>query len=388
MIRNLLYFLAALALANPAIAAGPHFSNSGGIGAASCTLSGGEWTGGSCSWFIDGMTGISSFAGVGITASAHPFTSDFFYAGDNFAASSNLTRTTDTATGSGVIQFDSLIDNIVSSNRTGGPAQASVGLGVRSIKPDFLTSTSTQEADGLYIQTKTGIHGDTATILADAAGISGGNNFINIMEGSVILFNPVDASIDKEIRYQAASFDQAHSSSFGLNLWAEKGVIDNGILLSSTSASDYFTNFVIGNRNNVTTWTVDSNGNEALAGSVAAAGLLVTANNSPILMSNAAHTANINILNLDASGNLQVGSGVSGQVVVTPPIFNTAGYMQQHGITFSALPACVAGAAGIIAFITDASAAITAWHQQVTAGGGANKAFIACNGSGWFAFDY
>lgn len=55
--------------------------------------------------------------------------------------------------------------------------------------------------------------------------------------------------------------------------------------------------------------------------------------------------------------------------------------------TFSALPTCNASVEGTIAYINDASAAITAWHQAVSAGGGSSKAFVACNASGWLAFD-
>jgi hypothetical protein len=55
---------------------------------------------------------------------------------------------------------------------------------------------------------------------------------------------------------------------------------------------------------------------------------------------------------------------------------------------FASLPTCDSNAAGTIAYVTDARAPIMAWHQEVTAGGGTNKAFIACNGSGWFAWDY
>jgi hypothetical protein len=56
--------------------------------------------------------------------------------------------------------------------------------------------------------------------------------------------------------------------------------------------------------------------------------------------------------------------------------------------TFVSLPTCDAKAAGTIAYITDASVAISSWHQAVTKGGGDNNAFVACNGSGWFAWDY
>jgi len=62
--------------------------------------------------------------------------------------------------------------------------------------------------------------------------------------------------------------------------------------------------------------------------------------------------------------------------------------IQLTATTFAALPTCNSASAGTLAYITDASAAITAWHQQVTAGSGANKALLACNGTGWFAFDY
>lgn len=77
--------------------------------------------------------------------------------------------------------------------------------------------------------------------------------------------------------------------------------------------------------------------------------------------------------------NALVGN-VDGSVALGGPV-------QLPGKTFATLPTCNAGNAGYLAYITDASAAITAWHQQVTAGGGANKAFVACNGTGWFAFD-
>lgn len=56
--------------------------------------------------------------------------------------------------------------------------------------------------------------------------------------------------------------------------------------------------------------------------------------------------------------------------------------------SFANLPVCNSTNAGVMAHITDASVAITAWHQQVTAGGGSNRAFITCNGSTWNAFSY
>lgn len=82
--------------------------------------------------------------------------------------------------------------------------------------------------------------------------------------------------------------------------------------------------------------------------------------------------------------------GINGSVVVslnTSKVVTLASALQLGALTFSVLPTCASNP-GAVAYITDASAAITTWHQQVTAGGGSNKAFIACNGSGWFAFDY
>ncbi|OXI63141.1 hypothetical protein CFB47_07830 [Burkholderia sp. AU27893] len=73
----------------------------------------------------------------------------------------------------------------------------------------------------------------------------------------------------------------------------------------------------------------------------------------------------------NTDGSVQVGKGV-----------------QVSNTTYAALPTCNTGTAGYIAHITDASAAITAWHQQVTAGGGTNGAFVTCNGSTWNAFSY
>lgn len=78
-----------------------------------------------------------------------------------------------------------------------------------------------------------------------------------------------------------------------------------------------------------------------------------------------------NAITANNDGSVQVGKGI-----------------QVSNTTYAALPTCNATNTGYIAHITDAASAITAWHQQVTAGGGSSGAFIACNGSGWYAFDY
>jgi hypothetical protein len=57
-----------------------------------------------------------------------------------------------------------------------------------------------------------------------------------------------------------------------------------------------------------------------------------------------------------------------------------------NSTTFANLPTCNSTNQGIIAFITDASAAISAWHQTVSAGGGSTKTFVQCNATNWLAF--
>lgn len=75
-------------------------------------------------------------------------------------------------------------------------------------------------------------------------------------------------------------------------------------------------------------------------------------------------------------------------LVLTPTTAQFGTPVQLPAKTFASLPACAGGTAGTTAYIVDASVPITTWHQQVTAGGGSNKAFITCNGSTWNAFSY
>lgn len=204
---------------------------------------------------------------VGSTSSSRQHEGDFFNPGDDYARGVNLIRVMDTAKGDGKIHFPLLIDNIVSSDRANGPAQASVGLGIRSVKPDFLTSRSTQETDGLYVQTKTGLAGDTSGVLIDAVGIAGGESFVNMIEGSAGLFDKYGRVV-KKIRYQGPSFNQAAGGSFGTQLYAEKGVHDHAILIDGSSKSDFFTNFIYASTGGANKWRVTKDGNEYLDGAL------------------------------------------------------------------------------------------------------------------------
>jgi len=60
--------------------------------------------------------------------------------------------------------------------------------------------------------------------------------------------------------------------------------------------------------------------------------------------------------------------------------------LQLAPVQYAALPACGASTEGVMAYVVDASAPITAWHQTVSAGSGSNKTFVSCDGSGWRAF--
>jgi hypothetical protein len=64
----------------------------------------------------------------------------------------------------------------------------------------------------------------------------------------------------------------------------------------------------------------------------------------------------------------------------------TASLQRLSPTHYDLLPACTAAAAGTIAYITDASRPVTAWRQPVTGGGGSNRTFVSCLGSGWLAF--
>lgn len=215
--------------------------------------------------YIDGRNIIGGVRSVTVE---YNFNADFFHVGDDFIRAANLATNIDTAVGSGKIRAAYAINNVVLSNRANGPAQASVGLTVRSIKPDFLTSVSTQEADGFYGETKTGKLGDTSVYLGDAVGVDGGISFVNLLEGTASLVSDTTGAQTKVIRTQLAAFDQASGGSFGFNAVAEKGVIGTGILLQGLSSGNYFANFLTATKDGVIQWQVDGTGNVYAAGSV------------------------------------------------------------------------------------------------------------------------
>ena len=96
----------------------------------------------------------------------------------------------------------------------------------------------------------------------------------------------------------------------------------------------------------------------------------------------------VGIAGSKATANFEIRSGPDGAVMANGSPVLTGAKAKLAPTMFAALPVCDAAADGMLAYVADARAAITAWHQHVTAGGGRNKAFVACNGMGWFAFSY
>jgi len=91
------------------------------------------------------------------------------------------------------------------------------------------------------------------------------------------------------------------------------------------------------------------------------------------------------VTDLEFDGDaIRVLNGAGGTTVALPG----SGGVRVSPQPFSSLPTCNSTNDGTIAYVNDAASAITAWHQQVTAGGGSNKAFVTCNSSTWNAWSY
>ena len=87
-------------------------------------------------------------------------------------------------------------------------------------------------------------------------------------------------------------------------------------------------------------------------------------------------TGNVGINQADAKYALDVNGTTSATLLHLRPT------------KFADLPPCDGPHAGTVAHVADSRVPVTAWHQRVTAGGGSDKAFVTCNGTGWFVFSY
>ncbi len=157
--------------------------------------------------------------------------------------------------------------------------------------------------------------------------------------------------------------------------------------------------------NNTTLAAIDAKGSLVMPGSLQLCGKGTAAacagQNAPLVVESRkgsavtltdASASNVFKLAIDegtgaGSGNLVVGrTAGTGAVVFIPAV--SAPAVQLTPTIFAALPPCRPERAGTMAYITDASTKIANWHQEVTRGGGVNRAFLTCDGSGWFAFSY
>lgn len=173
---------------------------------------------------------------------------DFFNPTDDYVRSDCMVRATDSGSHPGRIRFGQFISAHSGGTSPNGPANAFVGLGVSNLKTNFLTSTSTQETDGLFVQTKTGRFGDTSAILADAwainvPGVS--TSFSNLIEGAAGCFNTSGVPVSK-IRFQAANQYQAGTpgtiEGVGCHIIAEVGTQTSALDISNTAGTAAWTN--------------------------------------------------------------------------------------------------------------------------------------------------
>lgn len=132
---------------------------------------------------------------------------------------------------------------------------------------------------------------------------------------------------------------------------------------------------------------------------------MILPNNVGIRAKKADGSADLGILYLDNSNKLNIGSDVTTQAVMAPNVYFATGWttpgnaasldssgsvaalrVKVSPVTYGSLPTCNTAAEGTMAYITDASAPVAAWHQAVTAGGGTTRTFVQCAGTGWQAF--
>lgn len=165
--------------------------------------------------------------------------------------------------------------------------------------------------------------------------------------------------------YDASSATYSHedtgSHTYGIYL---NGVYSTGALWANQSLTMQYDfarlNLFPASASNKNQWRIISNASGSSAGSL----IIQTT-------TDAFNSSFVSPITANTDGSVQVGKG-----------------LQVSNTTYAALPTCNTASTGYMAHITDAASAISAWHQQVTAGGGTNGAFIACNGSGWYAYDY
>lgn len=237
------------------------------------------------------------------------------------------------------------------SRQTRPTAQsASYGLSVVGMRPSWNTSSITGEMDGINLFLRQA-NGDSAAILSN----------ILIRRGFAATLESFTGSADslgnalKAVNLQMGVVNSRDGGEYGYNAQAITGTNLTAAFRAASLGSASWTDFFQG---------VDSNGS-VIAEIRASDGAFIGGSIAP-------RTS----LGADIGSERQKYSN------------SWVRFSHLDPTTYTSLPNCNADNAGTLAYITDASAPISAWHQQVRGGGGTNRAFITCNGSGWFAFSY
>lgn len=227
---------------------------------------------------------------------------------------------------------------------------ASYGLSVVGIRPSWNTSSITGEMDGINLFLRQA-NGDSAAILSN----------ILVRRGFAATLESFTGSADnlgnaiKAVNLQMGVVNSRDGGEYGYNAQAVTGAGLTAAFRAASLGSASWADFFQG---------VDSSGT-VIAEIRASDGAFIGGSIAP-----------------RTSLGADVGSGAQKYAN------SWVRFSHLDPTTYASLPNCNADNAGTLAYITDASAPILAWHQQVKGGGGANRAYITCNGSGWFAFSY
>lgn len=415
-------FLAAMAAmschASSSAQTGPKMGKNGGIGSSSSTYSSGEPTGGT--YAINGTTGKAATSGVDSNVPIPTFVTSGYNASNRLRQGSVdcgplFTAAQGGLSGQSTADICYNVPNTVTTHQTNGLAV--IGESLRA------PNHATLDGDvGIYYQLTSKATGGNILglngVVQDTAGFTGQTiqNELdfnrNAADTSVVgialtMNGPIagpagNGFLCRNPDFSATFWNTCFFSPGPANIALFAGTRRAGnnqpsqvIQLASTSAAGVTINSqIFGNAGGQLVARPDPDGNGATAFSIQ--------NDSP-----ANNTTKINILQftntdtisvqkpaaslvavpLDAnSSNVNLVANVrKGDAIALSGTFLPFAY-RLDGTTFANLPTCNTTNQGAIAFITDASAVISAWNQSVTAGGGANKAFVKCNGTGWNAF--
>lgn len=243
-----------------------------------------------------------------------------------------------------------IIVNDGATSAASGPATASYGLSIYAQRPNWNTSAITGEVDPVNIVVRQA-NGDSAGILSN---ILTRNGFGATLESYTGMADSTGAPT-KAINVQLGVANSRDNTAYGLVVQSALGTgLNAGVRIAQASGTSFSNYLEMVNPSGSTVAYFRGADGAYIGGSLVPATSLGA--------------------NIGAPTNVYAASYIRNMVLD----------MQ----VYSSLPTCNSGANGTAAYISDAASPITAWHQQVTAGGGSNKALLFCNGSTWNAISY